>query len=630
LTQMNSISVTHPVILFPMLASYYARVHTAWMADSSSLDVLLLGGGGNAPRGRSRTSSLVISGLPLLLVAVTMVLGCLVIIPAELKTSDGARSKLVKPLRQAHLKSNDHLVTEVLEKFPTPVTVKQVNELVKQLPAHDQEDSVLQHIMPHAEQLFADFRKVYANTTPVRRKIQSIEDLRKSLCPDCQYNFSKLFTSTAQDILDDNYLNFKYRLNVFTDTLRTIVKQNNFEARHSLRPDRAVFGINKFADWTWSEFETLLLQKTRSSENRTHHQPALTPSSAISDHDLGPTSRPPVPLVPPCSQNWVAKYPALFQQKNQESSSLVWTLLEELRAMAFINTGADPGELAEQYVHDCMLIKWGERADGYFTWIQKQGGIPKQSDYSWYRNHSVSCIPEIPKAVNAVGVDRFRDENKTALKLCSDGPLTMRVYASSAWQTYVSGVLSHYSCPAFEPNHDVQVVAVLPNESAWVLRNPFGSDYGVSAEPPYSPNNGVDGGYILLEFGHNTCNCENEVSFPRNVSCVGSCSDALKPAPTPAPVLDEICTNECTWSFNDLCEDGGPGSYTAYAFCKFGTDSHDCGCRNRSDVNFKYLCTDDCKKSFDGKCEDGGPDSVEATCELGTDCYDCGRRVKGD
>jgi len=481
---------------------------------------------------------------------------------------------------------------------------------------------VLQHILPHAEELFADFRKVFA--------------------------------STVQEAADDDLESaqtFQNRFNIFMDTLRNIVKQNKFEARHSLRPDRAVFGINKFADWTWSEFETLLIQKSQSLEtdmvtlgvgeekawivktmqdNRTRHQPPLMPSSAISDHDLGPTTRPPVPLVPPCSQNWAAKYPALFQPKKQEKSSLVSTVLEELRAMAFINTGVDPGELAEQYVHDCMLIHWGERAEGYFEWIQKQGGIPKQSDYSWYRNHSVSCISEVPKAVNAVGVDRFRDENKTALKLCSDGPLTMRVYASSAWQTYVSGVLSHYSCPAFDANHDVQVVAVLHNKSAWVLRNPFGSDFGVSAEPPYSVNNGANGGYILLEFGHNTCNCENEISFPKNVSCVGSCSDASKPAPTPEPALDEICTNACTWSFNNLCEDGGPGSYTTYAMCKFGTDSHDCGCRNRSDANFRYLCTNSCEKSYNEKCEDGGPHSVDATCNLGSDCFDCGRRVWSD
>lgn len=37
-------------------------------------------------------------------------------------------------------------------------------------------------------------------------------------------------------------------------------------------------------------------------------------------------------------------------------------------------------------------------------------------------------------------------------------------------------------------------------------------------------------------------------------------------------------------------------------------------------------CTDDCDYSGDGVCDDGGPGSEYAACELGTDCTDCGSR----
>eukprot|EP00899_Mesostigma_viride_P027808 jgi/Mesvir1/8211/Mv12502-RA.1 len=40
------------------------------------------------------------------------------------------------------------------------------------------------------------------------------------------------------------------------------------------------------------------------------------------------------------------------------------------------------------------------------------------------------------------------------------------------------------------------------------------------------------------------------------------------------------------------------------------------------------LCNNDCRYSEDGWCDDGGPNSNFADCELGTDCTDCGSREK--
>ena len=38
-------------------------------------------------------------------------------------------------------------------------------------------------------------------------------------------------------------------------------------------------------------------------------------------------------------------------------------------------------------------------------------------------------------------------------------------------------------------------------------------------------------------------------------------------------------------------------------------------------------CTDNCYYSFDGYCDDGGPGSLYSDCALGDDCYDCGMRL---
>ena len=37
-------------------------------------------------------------------------------------------------------------------------------------------------------------------------------------------------------------------------------------------------------------------------------------------------------------------------------------------------------------------------------------------------------------------------------------------------------------------------------------------------------------------------------------------------------------------------------------------------------------CTNTCRFSYDNQCDDGGPGSDFSLCELGTDCSDCGTR----
>ena len=52
------------------------------------------------------------------------------------------------------------------------------------------------------------------------------------------------------------------------------------------------------------------------------------------------------------------------------------------------------------------------------------------------------------------------------------------------------------------------------------------------------------------------------------------------PEEAPAPVSGsgaEICTNACSYSGDNSCDDGGPGS--VYVSCKYGTDCLDCGSR---------------------------------------------------
>jgi hypothetical protein len=112
------------------------------------------------------------------------------------------------------------------------------------------------------------------------------------------------------------------------------------------------------------------------------------------------------------------------------------------------------------------------------------------------------------------------------------------------------------------------------------------------------------------------------------------------PPPRTPPIL---CTNECAFSRNGLCEDG------LFDLCVFGTDCHDCGRRGGLQSpppppnpippplppGAISLCTNDCGSDLlddywawyagDGYCDDGGYQGFDL-CPLGTDCQDCGER----
>ena len=104
--------------------------------------------------------------------------------------------------------------------------------------------------------------------------------------------------------------------------------------------------------------------------------------------------------------------------------------------------------------------------------------------------------------------------------------------------------------------------------------------------------------------------------------------DVTSPSPPPyAP--DAECSNECVWSGDGDCDDGGAGS--EYMACHDGTDCADCGVRASSSPPPPYspplppgiLCQDTCIYARNGRCDDGGPSAATALCGFGTDCEDC-------
>jgi len=476
---------------------------------------------------------------------------------------------------------------EVLGKYPRPDNMHELNAFFAQLPAHDDEAKVFKHVSPHAEAVYRSYLEHFGTTAP-HWKTQA-KERRHQL---------------------DDVSEFTYRLGIFTEMMRTIIKQNAFEAANNRNPDRAIFGLTKFADWTWEEFKTMF---THAESPRNTTSPKKV--TRLSGPKMGET---------PCNKNWAAENRELFtpRQQGQCGSCYAHAAAEELRAMAFINAGFDPGPLSVQYIVDCSGHGCsGGDASNIMDWVHQQGGIPAKVDYGPYSASRQMCKKGIPFAVTTSGAERHQDEADTARTICNEGPTSMGVLANGAFMSYRRGVLSHQACPSGMNNHDTQAVAVVASKGAWLIRNSWGKDWGVD---PVNFEPGTDAGFILLEYGYDTCGVTQLNGIPKNVvkatGCTGGSCDVPAPAPVgpgPAPAPGgSLCTNECIFSNDGACDDGGSGS--AFEVCGYGTDCSDCGPREPSNT-----CEDTCMWARDGACDEGSG-GAPGLCRLGTDCTDCG------
>ena len=103
------------------------------------------------------------------------------------------------------------------------------------------------------------------------------------------------------------------------------------------------------------------------------------------------------------------------------------------------------------------------------------------------------------------------------------------------------------------------------------------------------------------------------------------------PPPSPSPPV--LCSETCYYSSDNDCDDSGPGA--EYMACTLGTDCIDCGPRSPSETsppvppappNQSHGCNEQCYYSSDNDCDDGGPGAEYNSCAIGTDCIDCGPR----
>jgi len=249
----------------------------------------------------------------------------------------------------------------------------------------------------------------------------------------------------------------------------------------------AVFGITKFSDLTQDEFRSRYLGYQPQS-NR-------------------PKTENPVPRVTlkadaPTTFDWRNHTGVLTPVYNQEQCGSCWAFsavenIESQWALA----GNNLTRLSMQQVVDCDEqdggCNGGDTTTAY-DYIIQAGGLESFDDYP-YTGQNGNCQFDPSQIVASISGWEWAgrgDESQMVSYLVSSGPVSICVDASQ-WDNYNSGVMRPSQCGT-SLDHCVLAVGYNLDQGYWIVRNSWGTDWG------------VEDGFIYLQYGQDTCGLSKE------------------------------------------------------------------------------------------------------------------------
>jgi hypothetical protein len=237
-----------------------------------------------------------------------------------------------------------------------------------------------------------------------------------------------------------------------------------------------------------------------------------------------------------------------------------------------------------------------------FEYIMQHGGIPTQADYgdvvtpasllqvdartnatggpisnthglTFSGNHPKTVFPCKAGIKNSVTLtalpEKVESETDIANYVCNTGAVGIVVDASK-WNSYKGGVLTASSCAA-DTDHAVTLVGMSASENAYIVQNQWGKDWGVALDgtpppaskwsncPELAQGNGctdpynawiatdcalecsgkvVDGGYVFLKFGENTCGITDQALTPLQTATATGVTQGLGTTTTTTTAYD--------------------------------------------------------------------------------------------
>jgi cysteine peptidase B len=286
------------------------------------------------------------------------------------------------------------------------------------------------------------------------------------------------------------------RFSNFEEFLKLIDERNGDET------GTASHGITKFADLTRSEFEENYLSW-----------------NYLNDDDIDvETAEVPEYRAASTTQNWANVYTTPIKNQGYCASSWAFSAVSQIESDA-VRAGLmlqdDP--LSTQQLLSCDDSNDGCRGGSTikaYQYVQSVGGLETQNKYKYtsyyyyYYEASDECnsSPE-DFEVTVSAWYQLPEETDMQNYVLESGPLSVAVHATT-WSTYTGGVLSY--CGGLSTTHYAQIVGVDTEESYWLVRNSWGSDWGIN-------------GYILLELV-GTVRCRVDVNDTHSRALHSVCS----------------------------------------------------------------------------------------------------------
>ncbi|CAG2176642.1 unnamed protein product, partial [Oppiella nova] len=280
------------------------------------------------------------------------------------------------------------------------------------------------------------------------------------------------------------------------ETNYAYITAHNAEADKGLHTFR--LGVNQFADMTNEEYRQLLNLKVNANQvNNTY-------AEDVDD------------LTLPISIDWRTKG-VVTPVKNQGQCgscfafSTVDSIESNLSIKPFITNTCPTGQyaintgnlvtLAPQQIVDCIypgrdVCKTGGDPVDVIELVIKEGGIEKESDYSYQARSGICQYTKSKKAVSVTGLNTLQTGRESALKAVVGrvGPVAVAIDAGhQTFQLYTSGVYVDSACrnDIQSLNHGVLAVGYgsEKGQGYWLIKNSWGAQWGAQGYIKLARNN---------------------------------------------------------------------------------------------------------------------------------------------
>ncbi|CAG5125468.1 unnamed protein product [Candidula unifasciata] len=288
-----------------------------------------------------------------------------------------------------------------------------------------------------------------------------------------------------------NSSEFLKRFEIFKDNL---IRAKYLNLAYNVS-DKAVYGVNKFADLTPEEFAAQYLSGFKRNKCLSQKQPSSVIPRNYKSLDI------------PQKVDWREKG-VLTGIKDQGTCGACWSFstvetMESMFAIQYQTSFISVPQLSVQQLIDCDHgnngCKGGDICEAA-KWSNVNGVVNETLYPLTDRTETCKTVSPVPRVfVKDYFCNSYRGEETEMLKLLAEhGPIAVAADATT-WHNYIGGIIQFHCSENI--NHAVQIVGydLTGDIPYYIIRNSWGSNFG-------------DHGYIYIKYGDNLCGLAVEVS----------------------------------------------------------------------------------------------------------------------